>query len=77
MEKKELLFTDEEFENIVALGEVLRDIHKRLISEGWKIKDHVFTSPGGISYTKENIAQYEVDQKKKAKLQSKQRAPNG
>lgn len=77
MKKKEPLFTEEEFQNIVALGEVLRDIHRRLISEGWKIKDHVFTSPDGISYTKENIAQYEVGQKKKAKLESKQRALNG
>ncbi len=77
MENKESHFTEEELANIVAYGEVLRDIHKRLISEGWTIKDGVFTTPDGVSYTKGTMVQYHEDQKKKAELQSTQRPQNG
>lgn len=79
MEKKELLFTDEELQNIIEYGEVLRSIHNRLISEGWTIKGGVFTTPDGISYTKENAAQFREDQKKKLRdvVKSTQRPQNG
>lgn len=67
------IFSDEEIQSFVDLGNVLMDIHKRLISEGWKIdlKAGVFTSPDGISYTKENMMQYHEDQKSKAKHSKK------
>ena len=71
------IFSDEEIQSFVDLGNVLMDIRKRLISEGWKIKDGVFTSRDGVSYTKGTVAQYHEDQKKKAKLQSKQRPKHG
>ena len=67
MNGKPDLFTDEEIKSLMELGEVLRGIHARLSAEGWKIKDGVFTSPEGVSYTKRTIAQYHADQKKKAK----------
>lgn len=38
-------FTDEEISSFAELGGVLRSIHNRLVSEGWIIKDGVFTSP--------------------------------
>ena len=64
---KKRIFSDEEMASIMELAEVLRDIRKRLISEGWTIKDGVFTTPEGISYTKETAAQYAADKRKKAK----------
>lgn len=77
--KPKHIFTDEEIESLKELGDVLRDIHNRLISEGWVIKGGVFISPDGISYTKENADQYFKDQKKKLKdrVQSTRRAKNG
>ena len=33
--KQHVAFTDEEFANIVEYGEVLRDIHRRLVREGY------------------------------------------
>ncbi len=71
------ILSDEEIQGLVDLGNVLMDIRKRMISEGWTIKDHVFTSPEGVSYTKETMAQYHENQKKKNKLESKQRPLNG
>ena len=56
-------------QDIIDLGNALYDIRKRMISEGWVIKDHVFTSPDGVSYTKENMGQYHEDQKKKRKAE--------
>ena len=72
-------FSDEQIQNIVDLGNVLYDIRKRMISEGWTIKDHVFTSPDGISYTKENAMRYHADQKRvdKGELQVKRQRKNG
>ncbi len=66
-------------QNIIDLGNVLYDIRKRMISEGSKIdhKKGIWTSPDGVSYTKETMAQYHEDKKRKAKLQSKQRPQNG
>ena len=63
--KRDHIFTDEEINSLVEYGEVLRDIHNRLVSEGWVIKGGVFTSPDGIAYTKENADQYFQDKKKK------------
>ena len=73
------IFSDEEIQGLVDLGNVLVGVHKRLISEGWKIdlKTGIWISPDGVSYTKETMGQYHEDQKKKAKLQSKQRPQNG
>lgn len=79
MKKKEDIFTDEQIKDFVELGEVLRRIRNRLISEGWTIKDSVFTSPDGVSYTKEGADQYFQDKKKKLKdeVQSTRRARSG
>ena len=68
------IFSDEEMQDIIDLGNVLYDIRKRMISEGWKInhKQGIWPSPDGVSYTKETMGQYHEDQKKKAKLQAKQ-----
>lgn len=65
------IFSDEQIQNIVDLGNALYDIRKRMISEGWTIKDHVFTSPDGVSYTKETMGLYHEDQKAKAKHSKK------
>ncbi len=73
------IFSDEEIQGLVDLGNVLVGVHKRLISEGWTIKDGIFTSPDGVSYTKETMGQYHEDQKKKlkAELLAKQQRKNG
>jgi len=73
------IFSDEEIQGFVDLGNVLMDIRKRMISEGWTIKDGVFTTPDGVSYTKETMPQYHEDQRKKrkAELQAKRRPQNG
>ena len=75
------IFSDEEIQGFVDLGNVLMDIHNRLISEGWKIdlKTGVFTSPDGVPYTKETMGQYHEEQKKKhkAELQAKRQHKNG
>jgi hypothetical protein len=71
------IFSDEEIQGLVDLGNVLVGVHKRLISEGWTIKGGIFTTPDGVSYTKETMAQYHEDKKRKAKLQSKQQRKNG
>ena len=67
-------------QDIIDLGNVLYDIHKRLISEGWKIdlKTGISISPDGVSYTKETMGQYHEDQKKKhkAELQAKRQSSN-
>jgi hypothetical protein len=39
--------SDETIRSLQELGEVFRRIHKRLVSEGWVIKDGVFTPPPG------------------------------
>ncbi|NQV93347.1 hypothetical protein HQ403_02510 [Candidatus Kaiserbacteria bacterium] len=42
-EKPEPLFSKETIESLVTLGEVLRRIHNRLISEGYEIKNGQIT----------------------------------
>gem|GEM_PF-2971582 len=59
------IFSDEDIQSFVDLGNVLMDIRKRLISEGWIIKDGVFTSPDGVLHTKETLAQYRPNQRKR------------
>ena len=39
--------SDETIRSLQELGEVFRGIHRRLVSEGWIIKDGVFTPPPG------------------------------
>jgi len=46
--KKEIQpLSDEEMASVREYCEILRDIHNRLVSEGWTIKDGVFTNPAG------------------------------
>ncbi len=45
MQKELRIFTDEEITSLVELGEVLRDIHARVISEGFVIKNGNITKP--------------------------------
>ena len=52
MNKKAHIFTDEEIKNISELGDVLRRIHTRLITEGWTIKDGVFIDSDGVQHTR-------------------------
>ena len=72
------IFSDEDIQDIVDLGNVLMDIRTRMISEGWKIKDHVFTSPEGVSYTKETMHLYQEERgkKRKAELKAKRQRKN-
>ena len=44
-EVKTKLFSDETIKSLTELGEVLRRIHNRLISEGYEIKDGVIIPP--------------------------------
>ncbi len=39
------IFTDEDIQSFVELGEVLRKIHNRLLSEGYVIKDGKIIAP--------------------------------
>ena len=73
------IFSDSDIQEIVDLGNVLMDIRVRMISEGWVIKDHVFTSPEGVSYTKETMHLYqeEKEKKRKAELKAKRQRKNG
>ena len=41
------IFTDEDIQSFVELGEVLRKIHNRLLSEGYVIKDGKIIAPQG------------------------------
>ena len=74
------IFSDSDIQEIVDLGNVLYDIHKRLISEGWKIdlKTGISISPDGVSYTKETTHLYheEKEKKRKAELQAKRQSSN-
>lgn len=63
------IFSEDCVASLTELGEVLRGIHKRLISEGWTIEDGVFTSPDGVSYNKQSAMQYCEGQKKKRKAE--------
>lgn len=42
---KTRIFSEEELKSISELGDVLRGIHKRLIKEGYIIKDGKITKP--------------------------------
>lgn len=47
-------FSDETIAALKELGEVLRGIHNRMISEGWIIKGGVFTPPPGYQPPKQS-----------------------
>lgn len=47
MATEQPIFNEETTQSLIELGEVLRRIHNRLISEDWIIKDGVFTPPSG------------------------------
>jgi hypothetical protein len=53
MPKNEEPLSDESIASLTKLGEILMRIHNRLISEGWIIKDEVFTPPPGCQPPKE------------------------
>ena len=44
-EKEKQIFSEEEIRSISELGEILRNIHNRLISEGYIIKEGQITKP--------------------------------
>ena len=52
--KKKPLFTEEAIENIRALGDALKDIHIRLIKEGYVIKDGEIIPPEDIDTPKDS-----------------------
>ena len=54
MEKKTHIFTDEEIKSLIELGEVLRSIHARLISEGYVIKSGSITKRNSLEQTTHN-----------------------
>lgn len=45
MKKKEYIFTEKEIENFAEFYNALRQIHIRLIKEGYKIEDGKITPP--------------------------------
>lgn len=45
MKKKEYIFTEKEIENFAGFYNALKQVHVRLIKEGYKIKDGKITPP--------------------------------
>jgi len=45
MKKKEYIFTDKEIENFSGFYNALKQVHNRLIKEGYKIKDGKIIAP--------------------------------
>lgn len=41
------VLTEEQIQAYLRFARILKQIHVRLISEGWKIEDGVFTKPDG------------------------------
>lgn len=46
MKKKEYIFTEKEIENFAGIYNALKQIHIRLIKEGYKIENGKITPPG-------------------------------
>jgi hypothetical protein len=48
--------SDETVAALKELGEIFRGIHRRLVSEGWVIKDGVFSPPPGYVHPDSRLA---------------------
>lgn len=49
------IFSDEQMQDIIDLGNALYDIRTRMVSKGWKIdhKNGIWTSPDGVVHTRD------------------------